>query len=108
MDRTARAGYQLVTIAIVLLLLVFSVDAMAAGGGMPWESRLTSLLNSLTGPVAKVFGTAAIILTGLGLAFSDSGGLIRKMIWVVFGLSIAFSASSWGLGFLGYGGGALV
>ena len=73
---------------------------------MPWELPLQQLLASLTGPIAQVLGTAAIVIVGLGLAFSEGGGLMRKLLLVVFGLSIAFAAAAWGLPLLGFGGGA--
>jgi type IV secretion system protein VirB2 len=34
--------------------------------------------------------------------------MMRKALWVVLGLAIAFNATSWGLGFLGFSGGVLV
>lgn len=80
----------------------------AASAGMPWETPLNQLLNSLTGPVARVLGAMAIIAAGLGIAFSEGGGGIRKVLWVVLGLSITFAAISWGLPFLGFGGGLAV
>lgn len=96
--------------ALLFLLSVFTNSAIAAGAGgggaMPWEAPLQQLLASLTGPVAQVLGTAAIVIVGLGLAFSEGGGLMRKLLWVVFGLSIAFAAATWGLPLLGFGGGA--
>ena len=82
--------------------------AFAAAAGMPWEGPLTQLLNSLTGPVAQVLGAMAIIGAGIGIAFSDGGGGLRKVLWVVLGLSITFAAVSWGLPFLGYGGGLTI
>lgn len=78
------------------------------GGGMPWEGPLEQLLTSLTGPVSQVVGAVAIIGLGLGIAFSEGGSIMRKALWVVMGLAIAFNAVSWGLGFLGYSGGLLV
>lgn len=91
---------------IVLALLSNNTFAAGAGGAMPWEQPLQQLLASLTGPVAQVLGTAAIVIVGLSLAFSEGGGLMRKLLWVVFGLSIAFAAAAWGLPLLGFGGGA--
>lgn len=98
--------------SLFLLLALFS-DAFAAGagaggGGLPWETPLQNLLASLTGPVAQVLGTAAIVFVGLGLAFSEGGGIMRRALWLVFGLSLAFAAATWGLTFLGFGGGATV
>jgi type IV secretion system protein VirB2 len=79
-----------------------------AGGGMPWEGPLNQLLDSLTGPVARVIGAVAIVGLGVGIAFSEGGSMMRKALWVVLGLAIAFNAVSWGIGFLGYSGGLLV
>lgn len=93
---------------ILLLSLFASGQAMAAAAGMPWEGPLDQLLNSLTGPVARILGAASMILTGIGVAFSEGGGMMKKALWVVLGLSIAFNAVSWGLPFLGYSGGLLV
>ena len=100
-------------VASLLLLFVMIGDAYAAGagggaGGLPWETPLQNLLASLTGPVAQVLGTAAIVFVGLGLAFSEGGGIMRRALWLVFGLSLAFAAATWGLTFLGFGGGATV
>ncbi len=78
------------------------------GGGMPWEGPLQQLLTSLTGPVSQVIGAVAIIGLGVGIAFSEGGSMMRKALWVVMGLAIAFNAVSWGLGFLGFSGGLLV
>ena len=46
--------------------------------------------------------------TGLALAFGDTSGGARRMVQIVFGLSIAFAASSFFLSFFSFGGGALV
>jgi type IV secretory pathway VirB2 component (pilin) len=91
-----------------LLVATPHLSLASFGGGMPWEGPLNSLLNSLQGPVARVIGAAAIIGLGVGLAFSEGGSMMRKALWVVLGLAIAFNATSWGLGFLGFSGGVLV
>jgi type IV secretion system protein VirB2 len=80
-------------------------SAHAAGAGMPWETPLTSLLDSLTGPVAKIIGVAAVVITGLGIAFSEGGSGMRKIVTVAFGLTIAFSATTFFLPLFGYAGG---
>jgi type IV secretion system protein VirB2 len=82
--------------------------AWAAGAGMPWEAPLNSILQSIQGPVAKIIAVIVIIVTGLTLAFGDSSGGFRRLIQIVFGLSIAFAASSFFLTFFNFGGGALV
>ncbi|TIN95489.1 MAG: conjugal transfer protein TrbC [Mesorhizobium sp.] len=82
--------------------------AQAAGSSMPWEAPLQSILESVEGPVAKIMAVIIIIVTGLTLAFGDTSGGFRRLIQIVFGLSIAFAASSFFLSFFSFGGGALV
>ena len=94
---------------IIFTVLVFMPStAFAAGSAMPWEAPLTKILQSIEGPVAKIFGTVVIIMTGLGLAFGDTGGGVRKLIQIVFGLSIAFTATSFFLSFFSFSGGAVI
>jgi len=98
--------YTLIALVTFALLSFPATSAYAAGSGMPWEGPLDQLLTSLSGPVARAVGVAAIIVTGLGIAFGEGGGGMRKMLWVVFGLTIAFSATSFFLSFFGGGSGA--
>jgi len=88
--------------------LLVPVAAQAAGSGMPWEEPLQQVLESVQGPVAKIVAVLIIISTGLALAFGETSGGFRKLIQIVFGLSIAFAASSFFLSFFSFGGGALV
>lgn len=91
---------------IASLLLV--APAYAAGSNMPWETPLNSILESVQGPVAKIVSVIIITVTGLSLAFGDTSGGFRKLVQIVFGLSIAFAASSFFLSFFSFGGGALI
>ena len=93
---------------VVLIMMLMPQTAHAAGSAMPWEGPLTSILQSIEGPVAKIFGTIAIIMTGIGLAFGDAGGGMRNLIKIVFGLSIAFTATSFFLSFFSFTGGAVI
>jgi type IV secretion system protein TrbC len=82
--------------------------ARASGTGMPWEQPLQQILDSVQGPVAKIVAVIVIITTGLTLAFGETAGGFRRLIQIVFGLSIAFAASSFFLSFFSFGGGALI
>ncbi|MBG6116616.1 MULTISPECIES: TrbC/VirB2 family protein [unclassified Sphingobium] len=93
---------------IAAAVLGFPAVAMASGSGMPWEEPLQQILESVQGPVAKIVAVIIIITTGLALAFGETSGGFRKLIQIVFGLSIAFAASSFFLSFFSFGGGALV
>jgi len=88
--------------------VLLPASAYAAGSSMPWEAPLQSILESIEGPVAKIIAVMVIIVTGLSLAFGDTSGGFRRLIQIVFGLSIAFAASSFFLSFFSFGGGALV
>jgi len=90
------------------LMLCFTTTAQAAGSSMPWEGPLESILQSVQGPVARIVAVIIIIATGLALAFGDTSGGFRKLIQIVFGLSIAFAASSFFLSFFSFSGGAVV
>ena len=93
------ANRRLVVGALMLgaLCLGASLPVLAAGSGMPWE-----------GPVARIIAVIIIISTGLTLAFGDTSGGFRKLIQIVFGLSIAFAASSFFLSFFNFAGGAVI
>jgi type IV secretion system protein VirB2 len=90
------------------MILELAQPARAAGSGMPWEAPLQKILDSVQGPVAKVLAVIIIVITGLSLALGDTSGGFRRLIQVVFGLSIAFAATSFFLSFFAFGGGVLI
>ncbi len=100
-DRATAAS----TFAFVALA---TAPAYAAGSNMPWEQPLNQILQSVEGPVAKIIAVIIIVVTGLKLAFGDSSGGFRRLIQIVFGLSIAFAASSFFLSFFSFGGGMVI
>ena len=102
--RCVRAARSMLFAAAVLA----ASEAEAAGSGMPWEEPLQKVLESVQGPVAKIVAVIIIITTGLTLAFGETAGGFRRLIQIVFGLSIAFAASSFFLSFFSFGGGALL
>ncbi|MDX4956534.1 TrbC/VirB2 family protein [Delftia acidovorans] len=106
LDGLARPAMQGLMLAALMLLLAGT--AHAAGSSMPWEGPLQSILESIQGPVARIIAVIIIIATGLALAFGDTSGGFRKLIQIVFGLSIAFAASSFFLSFFSFSGGAVV
>jgi type IV secretion system protein TrbC len=103
-----KAHKRLAASAALLAAGTVAVPAYAAGSNMPWEAPLQSILDSIQGPVAKIVAVIIIIVTGLTLAFGDTSGGFRRLIQIVFGLSIAFAASSFFLTFFNFAGGATV
>ena len=104
-----REAQRIIFILIALAIVLASTHpAFAAGSGMPWEAPLQRILDSVQGPVAKVTAVVIIISTGLSLSFGDMSGGFRRLVQIVFGLSIAFAASSFFLSFFAFAGGALI
>src|SRR3546814_8330016 len=110
MIRAARHGARraMLTSTAIVVAMIAAVPAHAGGSSMPWEAPLQSILESIEGPVAKIVAVIIIIVTGLSLAFGDTSGGFRRLVQIVFGLSLAFAASSFFLYFFSFGGGALV
>ena len=108
MPMTRRVRTRMIASLAVAGLFAATAPALAAGSNMPWEQPLQQILQSIEGPVTKVIAVLVIIMTGLSLAFGDGGGGFRRLIQIVFGLSIAFAASSFFLSFFSFGGGALI
>lgn len=108
--RGITLGHQMVAVLLLAVgaAFVMAEPAWAAGGGtaMPWEGPLTTIMNSLAGPVAKAIGVIAIVITGLGFAFAEGGSAMRKGIGIVFGLAIAFTATTFVTSFFNLTAGA--
>ncbi len=102
-----RLASQTAGMGATALLMSGAAYAATAGGGMPWEGPLTAVLDSITGPVARIIAILIIVATGFTLAFGDVGQGFKKLLQILFGLAIAFAAASFFLPLVG-GGGALI
>lgn len=85
--------------------LMLAGPAWATGTSMPWEAPLQKVVDSVTGPVAQAAAVIAVVIFGAGVAMSEGGSSLRRGIGILFGISIAFAASSFFLDFFGFGGG---
>lgn len=101
-------GLHVCTLFVTTLAALTTAPALAAGSDMPWEAPLETILDSIQGPVARIVAVIIIVVTGLTLAFGDTSGGFRRLIQIVFGLSIAFAASSFFLTFFSFAGGAVI
>ena len=108
MKSTQLGNRGAVAVATFTITCLTVTSASAAGSNMPWEQPLNQILQSVEGPVAKIIAVIIIIVTGLSLAFGDTSGGFRRLIQIVFGLSIAFAASSFFLSFFSFGGGVMI
>ena len=91
--------------SFLVVNLLFITSSYAATTGLPWESPLQKILDSLTGPVAKILGVIAIVIAGFGIAFGEASSGMRRIFQIVLGLSIAFTASTLVVSLFGFSGG---
>jgi type IV secretory pathway VirB2 component (pilin) len=87
------------------LVLMTAGPAFAGGSGMPWEGPLQQVVNSITGPVVQAAAVVAVVIFGVAVAMSESGSNMRRGLGILFGLCIAFAASTFFLDFFGFAGG---
>jgi type IV secretory pathway VirB2 component (pilin) len=91
--------------AAALCALLACGPAYAAGSDMPWEAPLQQVVDSVTGPVAQAAAVVAVVIFGVGVAMSESGSGLRRGVGILFGIAIAFAASTFFLDFFGFAGG---
>lgn len=96
---------QMFFICIIFLLATSIAHAAnTAGGGLPYESWLTSLRNSVTGPVAFTLSVLGIVVAGAALVFgSDLSGFFRSIIFLVLVMSLLMGSQSLISNFFGQG-----
>jgi type IV secretion system protein VirB2 len=84
---------------LVFLLSAATADmalaVSASQGALPWESGLTRVRDSITGPVAGAISLIAIIAAGAALIFGgDMTGFMRTSVYIVLVLGIIVSAAN--------------
>ena len=102
-----RTCVRLAGIAAAAALMAGAAHAATTGGGMPWEGPLSAVMDSITGPVARIISILIIVATGLTLAFGDVGQGFKKLLQILCGLAIVFAAANIFLPMVG-GAGALI
>lgn len=92
-----RRGPWLLLALVVLWLLAGSVAwaSEGTGGSLPYESWLTSLRNSVTGPVAFALSIIGIVIAGGVLIFGgDLNGFFRTLIFLVLVMALLIGAQN--------------
>ena len=74
--------YRIAVLFVVFLAAAASTAHAATGGaGLPWEQPLTTLSNSVTGPVA--YGVSLIGIVGAGGVLIFAGGMVNEFLRAV-------------------------
>ena len=93
------------TVGLSAVLIALTItQAHAAAAGLPWETPLQTLTNSLTGPVLRTFLIISIVVAGLMMALTEVGAGAKRLLQAVFGLSVAVGAISFFPGFFNFNG----
>ncbi len=68
--------------------------ASSGGGGLPWESPLQQIQQSITGPVAGFIALAAVAIAGGMLIFGgELNDFARRLVYVVLVAGILLGAT---------------
>lgn len=63
--------------------------ASATGGGLPWETPLQTLRDSITGPVAYAISLMGVVVAGATLVFGgEINDFVRRIIMLVLVISL--------------------
>ena len=96
----------LINLSLLLLAILLPFDVFATGttGGLPYESWMTSLQNSVTGPVAFALSIIGIVVAGGVLIFGgDLNGFFRTLIFIVLVMALLVGANNIMSSFFGAG-----
>ena len=77
----------------VVVIVVLAPDAAWApssgGGGLPWETPLQTIRDSLTGPVAYAISLMGVVVAGATLVFGgEVNDFVRRLIMLVLAISL--------------------
>lgn len=86
-------------LGVILLGLAAAHAAQAGttggGAGLPWETPLEKIRDSLTGPVAYVISLLGIVVAGATLVFGgEINDFVRRIIMLVLVISLIIWASN--------------
>jgi len=101
--------YRNLILLALLLLSPSAVFAATGGAGLPWEAPLTTLANSVSGPVAYDLSILGIVGVGGFLIFAGGmlGDLLRGVLFVVLVIGIIIAGKNT-LQAFGFGAGSEV
>lgn len=99
--------FQLGLIVLLACIVMAPGQAFAStgtGGSLPYESWLTNLQNSVTGPVAFALSIIGIVIAGGVLIFGgDLNGFFRTLIFLVLVMALLVGAQNIMSSFFGRG-----
>lgn len=76
---------------LAVAAMVLAPASSYAQAGSPWETAVTVLMISFTGPIARGLSLVSIVVGGVTFAFGE-GGSKRLLAGIVFGVGMAIGA----------------
>lgn len=102
-----RRMFYICLTAVLMFLLLVPLPTFASegtGGSLPYESWLTNLRNSVTGPVAFALSIIGIVVAGGILIFGgELNGFFRTLIFIVLVMALLVGAQNMMSTFFGRG-----
>lgn len=88
-------GGAAVLLAFILFFPHHAIASEGTGGSLPYESWLTNLRNSVTGPVAFSLSIVGIVIAGGVLIFGgDLNGFFRSLIFLTLVMAFLVGAQN--------------
>ncbi|CZH22405.1 TrbC/VirB2 family protein [Legionella pneumophila serogroup 1] len=90
-----RSIYIMGAVILLLLLITHPACASSAGGGLPFDSYLTKIQKSITGPFAFTAAIIGLVGAGATLIFGgEMNGFLRTLLFIVLVLSFLVAAQN--------------
>ena len=85
---------KIVTLLAVAIVALIPDVALSATSTMPYDSALTNLKNSLTGPVAQAIAVIGIVASGATLIFGgEISGFLKSVIYLILVCSLLIAGT---------------
>jgi len=91
-----KTSYKISLFILALFALVPQLHAATGGSGLPWEAPLTTLANSVSGPVAYGLSIMGIVGVGGFLIFAGGmlGDLLRAILFIVLVIAMVIASKN--------------
>lgn len=89
-----KNSLKIVTLLAVAIVALIPDVALSATSTMPYDSALTNLKNSLTGPVAQAIAVIGIVASGATLIFGgEISGFLKSVIYLILVCSLLIAGT---------------
>ncbi|MEI8703221.1 TrbC/VirB2 family protein (plasmid) [Mesorhizobium mediterraneum] len=94
MSRKTQITWAFAALAALSCVSLADPALASSGGGLPWESPLQQIQQSITGPVAGFIALAAVAIAGGMLIFGgELNDFARRLVYVVLVAGILLGAT---------------